>query len=287
MLQSTTTVLSAGVDWITCSAPEGRQGNLLREYGIELLMRDAQQGNRVGPFHRGVYYGGSTKHIGVGEHGGRTLVEISGALANDEYPELLQLADRVSRIDIQVSVRQEPYDKMLALRAWSKSAVRASQEGRPPDYDLYARRSKGSTLYIGEGASRFRARLYERWFKEPCDENRDVWRYEVQARRERALQVAGLIPPGDEATAWSEAFVHQHFASRGVPPIFDAGATVSLSPLPAPVTDRDKAIKWLAHSVRPVMNRLDGWGALDQALRVLGVETSAADERPAHGMYDD
>lgn len=274
MPQSTTTITSAGIDWLTISAPNDERGLTLRELGVQALIDQAAKGNRVHPFHRGIYYGGTCGGVGVGEHKDRTLLEITGGLADLWAPALLPLAEKISRIDVQVSVRQEPYDHMLALRAWAKSILRARQEGRQPDYDLYARRTKGSTLYIGEGASRFRARLYERWYKEQVPENENVWRYEVQARRERARQVGSLLPKGASALPWAKGYVHSHFARRGVEPIFDGGTAVSLPPLVEGVSDREKTLEWLAQSVRPALSRLEGWGALDQALRVLGVQTN-------------
>lgn len=278
MPQCTTAITSSGVDWLTLSAPVDGNGNHLRELGVELLMDSAKKGNRVRPFKRGTYYGGATNHVGVGEYQNRVLVELSGAVADEWWRELVPLAEKVSRIDLQVSVRQEPYDKMLAMRSWAKSLVRARAEGRPPDYDLFARRTQGSTLYIGQGASRFRARLYERWYKDPIDENVDTWRYEVQARRERALQVAGLLSQQHAPETWTQAFVHQHFDARGVPPIFAAEATAPLPPLPEPSPDRDRSLAWLARTVQPVMKRLDSWGATREALRALGVESNDVED---------
>lgn len=278
MQEYTSTVQHVGIDWITCSAEEGRRADLLREYGIELMMRHASEGNKVGPWKRGVYVGGGTKHVGVGEWRGRALVEVTGRLADDEWPELVALADKVSRIDVQVSVRQQPYDKMLAIRQWAKSLSRATAEGKRPDYDLYARRGQGSTLYIGEGASRYRARLYERWYKEQIDENKDVWRYEVQARRERAVQTASLAAASGEPTRWMAGFVHQHFARRGVAPIYDAGDVSRPESLPQPQTDDDRSVKWLARSVAPVIRRLSAHGDMSRWQVALGIADTDAQE---------
>lgn len=277
-MHPTTTIASSGVDWLTCSAPTDGNGGHLRELGVELLMESAGKGNRVRPFKRGVYYGGGTNHVGVGEYNGRVLVEVTGALADEWWRELVPLAEKVSRIDVQVSVRQQPYDTMLAMRAWQESVLRAGAEGRPPDYDLYARRTKGTTLYIGEGASRYRARLYERWYKEPIDANKDVWRYEVQARRERAVQVADVLARSDDAQTDARALVYSHFERRGVPPIFDPGATVDIPPVPEAPTDKAKSLAWLTRSVRPVIERLAAWGAGEEALRALAVGTIDAQD---------
>ncbi len=274
MADSTIAGESAAVDWITCSAHEGKPRDLLREYGVELMMRDAAKGNRVGPFRMGRYYGGHTRHVGVAEWGERCLVAIAGGQAEAEYRELLQLADHVSRIDIQVSVRQHPYDADMAINTFLAERQAKAQEGRPPQFDLYARRSAGSTLYLGDGASRFLARLYERWPKTKDEADEDIWRYEVEAKRERAQQMADDLRAAADPDAFIRGRVWSHFARRGVEPIFKVDAPSEALPLSEPEPDKVRSLRWLSHSVRPVLSRLDQWGAGPEARRLLGLEES-------------
>lgn len=269
---------SIGCDWITVTAKEGPKVALLREYGIELMMADAAKGNKVGPYRMARFYGGHTKHIGVAEWHGRVLVAIGGAQADQEAPELLALADNCSRIDLQVSVRQEPYDKLLAYNAWLGNTQTRLIEGKPAQYDLYARSKAGTTLYIGDGNSRYLARLYERWEKTREEAERNVWRYEVECKRERAAQVARLYAAAAYRPDWCAAFVHQHFARRGVVPIYNANGQVAIPPLPVDDSDRTRSLRWVAKSVAPVLRRLDGWGATAEWRRALGIDADGQDE---------
>lgn len=271
MPHSTASVQSVGVDTLTCSA--GEDGNLdhLRELGVDLLMRSAERKNRVGYFKRGPYVGGQTRQIGYGEHNGRGLVELRGELAREWWPEVLPLAGKVSRIDVQVTVRQEPYDSDLAWRAWEAARTLAKMEGRPPRYTLWADASRGSTLYVGRLGSRFLGRLYEKGKEDPKGGWGDSWRYEVQARRERAEQVAAELGGASEREATMAALVHSHFGNRGVAPIFDPGKPFALAPLPPEATDTAKSLTWLAKSVAPVIQRLYSAGEYDAALKVLGI----------------
>ena len=271
MQNYTTELTSAGVDWLTVSADGDGQGDELRRYGIELMMADAAKHNTVRHFKRGPYAGGGTRHVGVGEWHGKTLVEVTGRAADVVWPDLLPLADRVSRIDLQVTVRQDPYDKNLALRQWSQSLVRTRAEGKPPQYRLIAGRGEGSTLYIGRGASRYEARLYERWWKEKIDENVDSWRYEVQARRERAQQTADLLSASAVPRAWARDFTWQHFVKRGVAPIYRPEGACEVAPLPEPETDEQKQLRWLSRGVRPVIDRMNARGSTDKWRTALGL----------------
>lgn len=279
MPEYTIDAVSIGCDWLTVTAKEGPQVALLREYGIELMMADAAKGNKIGPYKMARFYGGHTKHIGVAEWHGRVLVAVGGAMADQEAPELLKLAQNVSRIDLQVSVRQEPYDALLAYDAWLVNRRERLIEGRPAQYDLYARAQAGTTLYIGDGNSRYLARLYERWQKTKDAGEKDVWRYEVEAKRERAAQVAGLYQSANYQPDWTAGFVHQHFARRGVEPIYSPSVAVTVPPLQHDDSDKTSSLRWLSKSVAPVIRRLEGWGASAEWRKALGL--------PAEGQEDD
>lgn len=274
MAQYSTRVLSVGVDTLTCSA--GEDGNLahLRELGVELMMHSAERKNRVQYFKQGPYIGGQTKQVGYAEWRGRGLVELRGQMAREWWPEVLPLAGKVSRIDVQVTVEQEPYDPAMAVLAWFRAARRAKREGRPPHYTLWADASKGSTLYIGRLGSRFLARMYEKGKEDPKGGWGDAWRYEVQARRERAIQVADELGKAEDGPAWMASMVATHFQRRGIPVIGGVPVVTDLPPLPPEQSDEAKTLRWLGASVAPVLSRLEGMGSLDKGLKALGIGTT-------------
>lgn len=276
-MDHTIAVQSAGVDWLTVTASEGKQRDLLREYGVEMLMADAAKGNKVFPFRLRGYEGGSTKNIQVGERGPSVLVRLMGSIAAEEWPEALALSQGCSRIDVQVSVRQEPFDRDLAINTWMYAKHLADAEGKPPQLDLYARKNAGSTLYIGDRASRYFARMYDRWAKTKQDADLGVWRYELEAKRERAVQVAGMLQQAARPADLAAGIVYDHFSHRGVRPIFDVQEPVRPAPLHAEPTDAERSIAYLGRVARPVLDRLSSWGRLADGLRALGPSGSGID----------
>lgn len=266
-----TTVRSVGVDTLTASAGGEDRLPYLQSLGCYLLMRSAQQGNRVAYFKRGPYQGGQTRDVGYAEHHGRGLVELRGEVARDWGLLLLPWTDKVSRIDLQVTVNQEPYWDDMAYCAWLDAKDKARIEGRPAHYTLYADATKGHTLYIGRRASRFQARLYEKGKEDGAAEWENCWRYEVQARRERAQQVAGELGGASQPEAEITRLVHSHFNARGVVPIYHPSEPYQLAPLPPECTDSARSLKWLGSSVAPVVERLYSTGDYDAALRALGI----------------
>lgn len=274
MTHYSTDVLSVGCDTLTCSVPWEGGSHSFIDLALYLLRDEQEHGSRLTPFKRGSYHGQNTRSVGLAFKPGRALVELRGNVAHEFWPHYLDRAEKVSRLDLEVSVRQEPYDHQMAIRLWEAERTKDQSVGRPAKARLQAEDTGGSTLYVGTGASRYQARLYERYYKTLLDEDKDVWRYEVQARRERAQQMAGILATTSDPQTTIQAAVHRHFASRGIYPIFDSAGTFALAPLPTPKTDRDRNLAWLARNVAPSLNRHRAWGSYDKARRVLGVEES-------------
>lgn len=269
--QFSTSVLSAGVDTLTCSAPwEGGSFSFI-DLAMYLQRDEAAHGSKTAYFKRGSYRGVQTRHVGLGFAPGRVLAELRGDVAHEFWPHFLDRAERVSRIDLEVSVKQHPYQHDMALQLYLADHEQARERGRPATLRMIGEAAGGTTLYIGKGASRYEARLYERFYKTLNTADREVWRYEVQARRERAQQLAGMAASVPDFSPWVQAVVRQHFDRRGVPPIFDSSTDVRVSPLPEAETDRDKSLRWLGSSVAPALERHRAWGSYDRAKQVLGI----------------
>lgn len=271
MLDYRTSVQSIGIDTLTCSAGDDDHKPYLQSLAGYLLMRSAGEKNRVGYFKRGPYVGGQTRAVGFAEHQGRTLLELRGAYARDWGLLVLPWAEKVSRIDVQVTVRQEPYDDRLAWDAWERARAEAKLRGQEPRYTLWADATRGSTLYIGRLGSRFMGRMYEKGKEDSKGGWQDCWRYEVQARRERADQVAMELGRSTDPEPWIARCVEDHFSARGVEPIYHTTDPYHLAPLPRESSDEAKSLRWLGSSVAPVLARLEGMGSYDAALKALGI----------------
>lgn len=268
-MEPSAVVRSAGVDWLTVSAHDSPKREQLREWGIEAMMADAAPGNTVGPFALRGWKGGGTRHIQVGEKRDAVIVRLMGGIALDTWKAAYGLSDHCSRIDIQTTVEQQPFDKDLAVECWANASETRTRTGRRPQLDLYARAGRGATLYVGDRASRLFARLYDRYAKTGLEADRNQWRYEVEAKRERAEQVAALLAARDDPGALSAALVFDHFDSRGVLPIFDPGDCFHLPGLPPEETDDDRSLRWLKSSCRPVLTRLHAHGRGEDLRRSL------------------
>lgn len=272
-MEYSTVIKGAGVDWLTVTAHESPKRDLLREWGIETMMEDASAGNKVTPFAMRGWRGGGTRHVQVGEKGGAVIVRLMGGIAIDKWADALEVADHCSRIDLQTTVKQEPFDPHLPMECWALASETRTKQGRPPQLDLYARAHRGETLYVGDRSSRLFARLYNRHAKTGLDEDKDCWRYEVEAKRERAVQIAGLLGQAEDPAQLASALVFSHFDARGVVPIYEPRDVANLPPLPPDESDDERSLRWLRSSCRPVLERLHAHGHDGDLCRSLGLAT--------------
>lgn len=272
MPHSSTAVILTGPDTITCSAPFAENRAELYAVGRLLVDQEKKAGAKVSPFKRGPYRGYTTPGAAWAVARGRVLVELRGATAHEWWAATLPLADKVSRLDLEVTVRQQPYDHDMALRLYLGDRENARQRGRPAKFRLEGESDGGSTLYIGKGASRYQARLYEAGYKHPKQGMDEAWRYEVQTRRERAQQVADLLSGAKDAPSFVQAAVHKHFVRRGVDPIFDPSIDVEIAPLPKAETDSERSLRWLGAAVAPALERHREWGTYEEAKHAIGLK---------------
>lgn len=274
MPHSTTVVRSVGVDTLTCSRPWLGGIDSFIDLAQWLQREEVKHGSKLMPFKRGSYRGAQSKHVGIAFKPERVLAELRGNVAHEFWPHFVERAEKVSRLDVEVSVRQVPYDHDMALRLYLGERKRAEQRGRPSTFRMQGESDGGTTLYIGNGASRYQARLYERFYKTGEKDDANTWRYEVQCRRERAKQMADLALGTGDVRPFIQACVHQHFVRRGVEPIFHSTTNVDVAPLPETQTDREGSLRWLATSAAPALERHKGWGSYSDALRALGIPQS-------------
>lgn len=266
-----TSVRSVGVDTVTCSAALDDNGNPLLDMAYQLMLDEVAHKSKLSRFQRAVFRGYQSKHVGWGVSRGRCLVELRGNAAYNHALHAIGLAERVSRLDVQVSVFQHPYDHDMALNIYLGARTKAAQRGRPSTFRMQGESDGGTTLYVGSGASRYQARLYERFYKSHDKADKDVWRYEVQTRRERAMQMADILRESENTLHTVQGAVHRHFERRGVVPIFDPSAAVDIPPLPEPETDAERSLRWLGSSVAPALDRHRAWGSYQEAIQALGI----------------
>jgi len=278
-MEDTTAVVESQLDWLTV-AVHSQERNLDLEHFADELMRTSEAGqNELGAFRLNGYVGWRCGRVRYGTRQGAGLVQLSGQLAEDHFGELYPWVDRISRLDLAVTVRTPHYDPELGERHYycADQWVRRKPHAALPWYVGDAR--GGFTFYVGDRASDYFFRCYNKQAESRQDPEQArhyerCWRYELECKGGTAGLVARDIDTaGDRDRAWRvQGMVFDYCSRHGFAPAFAAEGGQRLTPGFRRRSDRETRLDWLAKSVAPAVRWLLDQGDRDAVLELLGLQ---------------
>lgn len=266
-------LVSAGVDWLTCTARDPARSENLRAVAWQLLYEQAGLGSDLKPWSWMGYGGYICGPIAMGERHDGCYCRLSGRCAHDNWRRCAVWADNVSRIDLQCTVRLPDTTNPAALAYAAVQHPDIRRRGRAVTTATHIENTKrGETTYIGSRSSDRMGRLYNKGVESKEEVYRDCWRWEIEYKNRAAPHVSGWLSlQPDDATAVA-ATVHRAYADWGAPPDWRAGALDVSSPPARQQTDDERRLAWLYAQVRPVVAGLTERGRLVEVVRALGLE---------------
>jgi hypothetical protein len=152
-------------------------------------------------------------------------VVASGAVAHNVFRSVANIADHISRLDVQTTVAF-PHDRPhLGVQAYAALQSGLPSKVRMKNVTLITSQPEGETVNLGKRSSDQYARLYDKATEARMGEARSVWRYEVEYKRRPAGVVAARLLGDRPAEMVALAVVHEHFNARGVAPVFTPDPT--------------------------------------------------------------
>jgi hypothetical protein len=267
-------VISAGVDWVTCSAQRASKAAALFDFGEDLLAQEEVCGGVPKQWGAKGYSGHTCGAVQVGFNGRDTLVRVSGASARECASELLYFADNVSRFDMQVTYSPKSDPRSYPNVYYGQSPEVFGRRGRPLSRTLIQNSDGGSTFYLGKGASDQYGRVYDKAKEQKKSSDTIAWRFEVEHKRKSALSWArGWLASADRDSYLISAVYHW-FDERGCHPPFSSISRVNSGGSDRGSDAQANRIRWLQQGVAPVLKKMAldiGW---DEALSLLGVPRS-------------
>lgn len=211
-------VISAGVDWITCTA-KGRDARKRLEMAADgLLHEEAGRGVEVTPARLRDYVGYRVPGIISGRRSDDSICVLSGAHALAHWKTVAREATNVSRLDLQVTVWT--HGEQPALSRWYYQRLKRAKpsRGRPRSFSLIQTHPHGDTLYVGKRQSDCFGRFYDYATAHAKAPPRTIWRAEVELKRHLALSHANSLLDERVHQRRVESIVHSWFDTRGVRP---------------------------------------------------------------------
>lgn len=209
-------ILSAGVDWLTCSKSGGVLGSRFAALGDELVQGAREAGDRTRQATWQGYAGLRGENFFYGARDGDAVVTLSGPHEPALIADFISAADNVSRIDLQVTTEHSPAEPELGRINFRQLADGYQLAGVPPIIGTMYDTHHGHTNTVGARVSDAYGRNYDKGVQAKLCEPGRLWRYEIEFKRGRAKKVARQIALSRKVTVDAARSVWNWWTSRGV-----------------------------------------------------------------------
>lgn len=263
-------LISAGVDWMTCTALFPKSSIRLRTLAELMLQKEKRAGNDVSPWGMAGFDGMMCGQIQVGTRDQQTLVRVSSDLAHSTWRRLYCLCDNVSRLDIEATYIMQAKPGTVVAKAYGQAA-RFSRKSVASATVSTLRTAHGpATLYIGKRSSDLFARCYDK-----SSEGGPAWpkgavRFELELKGKQANLTVKRLYESSATESWVDSRLRSYFVEHGVdypgPP--DSPSNYSC---PRTRPDVDRRLLWLATHVRPSIELVINEVGRDRVLEALGI----------------
>lgn len=281
-----TTIKEVGVDYITATSHSNSPASAFCSFGSWLVSKEVSRGSkdntwRVGGYH-GRHAGGCA--FGVSQQG--SIIRASSFCASENWEQLLNLSDNVTRLDIQVTLHV-PSGTTLTLSKHHSELKRAPRyRGKPATWKFWYGPTGAEACTVGRRVSDRFGRVYDKGLESGLPEYEGCLRYELELHRGVALSTARRLDATEHQAPVMAHMVHEFMGNRGLrvgrawlqPAAGDVCAGSNKEFVIAPSYNRSspetvRVLRWLRNSVQPAIKRLLDQDLDQEVLRALGLET--------------
>jgi DNA relaxase NicK len=268
-------VTGASVDWITCTAATKNAQERLWDVGQRMLNRAQCEGEDASRWHANGYGGWTNGSVSLGSRPDGCILRVSGQEAAYKWRECFSACENCSRLDLAVDCELDSPVSALSRQVYRDAGHTPPVNGRAPTRSLIVSGDGGSTVYIGARTSESYGRLYDKGRETKTRPAGCWWRWEVEFKGRQSFARAEQLSSTDDhevllmatVASWFRARSGHTFTSTSVPlKIFFAVKPNSL----------ERKLQWLAHDVRPTVQRLVEAGQLQRVLFSLGLTPQSA-----------
>jgi|SRR5215213_1414441 len=246
--------VSAGVDWITCTA-RGKDARKRLEMASDgLLQEEAGRGVEITPARLRDYVGWKAPGIISARRKDDSICVLSASHALAHWQTVAREATNVSRLDLQATVWT--HGEQPALSRWYYQRVKRlpPSRGRPRSFSLIQTHPHGDTLYVGKRQSDCFGRVYDYASAHKKGPPRTLWRYEVEYKRHLALNHANSLLGERVHQGRVESIVASWYDARGVRPAWSFSSSSHLERVSDREIERD-VLQWFNTSVSKTIAR--------------------------------
>jgi DNA relaxase NicK len=268
-------VTGASVDWITCTSATKGARERLWYVGNCMLHRAKLEGEDTTTWKANGYSGWACGSVSLGARKDGCILRVSGKQAGDEWLECFRASENCSRLDLAVDCQLNSPVTALSRQIYRDAGHMPSVNGRKPMRSLIVSGDGGSTVYIGSRASEQYGRVYDKGIEQKVCQAGSWWRWEVELKGSHAMARAKQLESTDDRGVLLMALVASWFRAR-------AGHSFTSTEVPLKIffavtlPSDDRKLRWLAHDVRPTVEKLVRRVGRERVLFALGLLPQSA-----------
>lgn len=267
-------ILDAGVDWITVTETNGDATDDLLAVAYDIKQNHIPKDVIPSTWGMSGYSGQQYGQLKTGTRGdGEGILIMSGALAREAYPPLVMDWDRVTRIDLQVTVGLHHQDDRIARR-YHRELQDLGDSKKSGKIWKYISSPSGDTLYFGKRTHNRYLRFYDKSCDYGMSEPGWAWRYEVEYKKNEARRIAKTVSYMKDPYVEISSLVWQAFKSVNFEPMYNSKNRVSVMDVGLSYKTPTSQLKWLEKCVSPVVMQLMTLGYEQAVIDSLGLKST-------------
>lgn len=264
-------VVSAGIDWLTCTAKNGGPSLALErvsDFHLDSLSESAEKPVRQSWLG---FDGYKCEGLFFGRREHDVMLCLSGSLSHDLGRDAIAVASNVSRLDLQVTLFTMGEEVQLARDTWAHLKQVPKGNGRPRSFSMVIGHPVGQTLYLNSRASDNFGRLYDKGVESKISPAGMLWRYEVEFKREVARRESAGVALAEQLDTYCGDRVRSWYSERQVEPPFPTMGSLSYKCGRLQDSSHD-VLTWFRNSLTRTVEKAIEKHGLNAVLESLGLQ---------------
>lgn len=264
-------ITQSGCDWVTQTAVEPEDSFRLISWANQFVSQEHCADEEIKPWRGSGYSGYQRGAIRAGARKpDEAILVVSGDLANRAVIGLPLESGRVTRLDLQVTVKLKLDNPSVAKGIYDASPELYSGNGVPP-YTKLIRSPSGDTVYVGKRTSPVCVRVYDASHKYPGSLMGSHWRLEVEYKRGHAVEVYRKLSLAGDPQIFAIGQVCAEVQRKQIPLPKIAGSVMNAIGSRITTTTPEQKIDWLRKTVAPCVAKLCALGYESTVREALGL----------------
>lgn len=259
---------SIGVDWITATQFRIDDVKPLLKVAKGIVSKEVQRGNDRRTWKGQGYFGERAGGASWGVRGDTYIAMLSSGCARENWREVGEWATNCTRLDLQQTILLEEEDRGFFDRMEAFLLSRPAGRGRSAQVTRVRDSKGGNTLYLGSRTSDVYYRVYDKGVESGTYEPGRLIRFEIELKRDLAktamLNVLRSKSEKDEILSIIAGLFGRQSVniSSSYVQLLEVACVDSSS-------DVQQRLRYLAKSVRPLVQKLISAGFEDEAMACL------------------